>query len=601
MLCETQSPFLQLLRGRVNLEDIPFTERGSRLLVFKRDSHLYIKLAERWAQWEGQVGHYRLRAPLIDDLIFTDGDGALLPLTLVSFPHALGFETPEGFFEMTFVDEDTLLVHLPRSRVGIRFCVYAERGRTDRRGGEFKGDPLHRSTHRNVAYSTNARILANTIEPDAKDYLRVSLDLDAREGGELLLNITPRLGFNRSIPYAEETFAKAEKRWHAWFAVAPRVNERFAHQYYYAWYVLRAGLLSTRYFLTREAMAPSILHYVGVWQWDAFFHALAYRHVDAKLAEDQLRILIDHQREDGMIPDVVHDEGVITHLQEPVDADVTKPPLIAWAALKLYRTSGHRDFLAEIYEPVVRWNAWWFEKNDDTRDGIVQYNHPFSSGLDDSPLWDEGMPVESPDLNTYLVLQLDSLAEMADILGERADAQHWRAQADELVQRIIAHFWDSEAGVFWARRNEQPIRVLTPFNIYPLLTCRLPRAMNDRLIAQLLAPEKFWTRFPIPTVARGDPKYNPNQMWRGPTWVNINYLFIDGLERCGYAALARKLRERTLELLMAHDDLFEYYHPETGEPPPSAARLFGWSSAIFIDLAIRASQDGIEQAQGDSQ
>jgi glycogen debranching enzyme len=127
--------------------------------------------------------------------------------------------------------------------------------------------------------------------------------------------------------------------------------------------------------------------------------------------------------------------------------------------------------------------------------------------------------------------------------------------------------------------------------LYPLLTGRLARPMNDRLIAHLLAPEEFWARFPIATVARNDAKYNPDQMWRGPTWVNINYLFIEGLARCGYTDLARELRERTLKLLMAHDDIFEYYNPETGEPPARAARLFGWSSAIFVDLAIEASRD----------
>ena len=64
-----------------------------------------------------------------------------------------------------------------------------------------------------------------------------------------------------------------------------------------------------------------------------------------------------------MIPDAVHDEGIVTHLKNlsPVDADVTKPPLIAWAALKLYECDGDRDFLDEIYEPLVRWHHWWFD------------------------------------------------------------------------------------------------------------------------------------------------------------------------------------------------------------------------------------------------
>ena len=110
------------------------------------------------------------------------------------------------------------------------------------------------------------------------------------------------------------------------------MKPEYAPHYYFAWWLMRAGLISTRFYTTREAMTPSKVHYVGVWQWDAFFHALAYRHVDMHLAEDQLRIALDHQRADGMIPDAIHDEGVITHLSFPVEADVTKPPLLAWTA-----------------------------------------------------------------------------------------------------------------------------------------------------------------------------------------------------------------------------------------------------------------------------
>src|SRR5581483_5877158 len=154
------------------------------------------------------------------------------------------------------------------------------------------------------------------------------------------------------------------------------------------------------------------------------------------------------------------------------EAEVTKPPLVAWTALKLFEHSGNRDFLDEVYEPIVRWNRWWFEHNDDDHDGIAQYNHPNSSGLDDSPLWDLGMPVEAPDLNTYLVMQLDALARIAAILGLTSDAVEWTRQADAHARRLVEHFWDERAGVFWAQHDHQPIPVLTPFNLYPLLTGR---------------------------------------------------------------------------------------------------------------------------------
>jgi hypothetical protein len=84
--------------------------------------------------------------------------------------------------------------------------------------------------------------------------------------------------------------------------------------------------------------------------------------------------VLDHQREDGMIPDAIHDEGTVTQWKLPnsdKEVEVTKPPLLAWTALKLYQSSGNRDFLDEVYEPVQRWNRCWFEKNDD-----YEYYHP---------------------------------------------------------------------------------------------------------------------------------------------------------------------------------------------------------------------------------
>jgi glycogen debranching enzyme len=91
-------------------------------------------------------------------------------------------------------------------------------------------------------------------------------------------------------------------------------------------------------------------------------------------------------------------------------------------------------------------------------------------------------------------------------------------------------------------------------------------------------------------VALDDPNYDPLQMWRGPTWANVNYLLIEGLERCGYPDLARELRRRTLDMLLGARDIFEYYNPITGEAPPKAAAIFGWSSAVFIEMAIRETE-----------
>jgi putative isomerase len=592
-MTDITSPYLELLKNRIDLHEIPFTERGSRLLVYEENDHFYIRLAERWIKRDQFLSAYRNRSPILDQLQLTDSDGTPLKLILTTYPHRVVCQTPAGVFNITFLDTETLLVTLPPGRFGVQFQANVNQAQVFRRGGVLR---LVEEIWRNIAYTTNARILEHQVEKVNPETHRVRLLLDVQptiigSQAALLLNITPRLGFNRYIPDVFATLEAAARRWHVWFSAAPPVLEQYQKQYYFAWWVMRAGLISTRFYTTREAMTPSKMHYVGVWQWDAYFHALAYRYVDMQLAYDQLRIQLDHQTEDGMIPDAIHDEGVVTHLTFPVEADVTKPPLIAWTAWKLHQHQADIEFLNEVYGPIVRWNEWWFQKNDQDQNGLCEYQHPYSSGLDDSPLWDEGTPVESPDLNTYLYLQQEALAKIAQAIGEPEEARMWLERADAILKRMIQSTWDSDSGYFWAKRNGKIINVRTPFNLFPMITGRMPPEINQRLIAHLTDPSQFWPRFPVPSVALNDPHYNPNQMWRGPTWINVNYLLIEGLQRSGFNDLARELRSKTLELMSNRDDIYEYYHPETGENPPQAAPFFGWSSAIFIDLAIQATRE----------
>jgi glycogen debranching enzyme len=201
------------------------------------------------------------------------------------------------------------------------------------------------------------------------------------------------------------------------------------------------------------------------------------------------------------------------------------------------------------------------------------------------------MPVESPDLNTYLHVQMRSLAVMAEAMGMESEASMWRRRAAALLRRMIEDFWDEQAGLFWALKDEKPIPVLTPFNLYPLWTGELPQPIAERIVDHLTNPDEFWGDYVLPSVARNDPHYNPEAMWRGPIWANINYFFIEALQMTGRHDLARTIREKTLDLISQHSSIYEYYNAETGEPPATAANIFGWSAAIFIDLAIQASHE----------
>ena len=61
MSINSNSEYLNLLKDRINLREIPLSEGGSRLLIFQSNKHLTIPLAERWFKHEGQLAAYQKR------------------------------------------------------------------------------------------------------------------------------------------------------------------------------------------------------------------------------------------------------------------------------------------------------------------------------------------------------------------------------------------------------------------------------------------------------------------------------------------------------------------------------------------------------------
>ena len=144
-----QSSYLNMLKNRIDLIEIPFSERGSRLMVFRSGNTFSVRLAERWVKSSRQLLAYRERPALIDQWKFTDGDGNPLDLDITTYPHLVESKTGVGTFSLVFLDEETLLVGLPAGRIGMTFQVRMDKAIVDRRGGVLG---LSGEIRRNVAY-----------------------------------------------------------------------------------------------------------------------------------------------------------------------------------------------------------------------------------------------------------------------------------------------------------------------------------------------------------------------------------------------------------------------------------------------------------------
>jgi glycogen debranching enzyme len=238
--------------------------------------------------------------------------------------------------------------------------------------------------------------------------------------------------------------------------------------------------------------------------------------------------------------------------------------------------------LDEVYGSLVS-EQLVFDKND--RIITVSEHHILSHLVDDSICF-ECDPNHGLGIPLYLQMEVPADCER---IGELDDARMWKQKSEVLLKLMIEKSWDPKAGIFNATHQGKKLDVLTPFNLFPLITGRMPARISSKLIQHLQNRDEFWTAYPIPTVAANQSQYDP-RVWRGPN-LGTKYVLIEGLFKSGYADLARALRRRTLELLMARSDFYEYYHPETGDNPPNAAPIFGWSAALFIDMAIQATRE----------
>jgi len=258
------SPHLSLLRNRIDIERVPFSDRGSRLLVFRTPgrSRLLLKLAERLTELQPDIEAYLRRPPFIDDLCLVDENGEAIDFEVVTYPHALYFCTRLGDFGLVFQDKRTLALGLPSQvTAGLRFHVSPQFWEQTDRGGVFKGI-------RNLAYVSDGQPVRNRITPEEGGYT-VEFIVQAGNDCAIVLAVHERPDLSLDVLPFSVSCAVAEARWHDWFDRVPPVDEQYSLTYAYAWWIMANNLISPQGRVTYEAMTPSKINYVGLWLWDS--------------------------------------------------------------------------------------------------------------------------------------------------------------------------------------------------------------------------------------------------------------------------------------------------------------------------------------------
>jgi hypothetical protein len=202
-------------------------------------------------------------------------------------------------------------------------------------------------------------------------------------------------------------------------------------------------------------------------------------------------------------------------------------------------------------------------------------------------------------VNAILMRANEHLDAMAQNLGETLppDIRH----AMKVAPASMETLWDEEAQQYYSRNalTRKPIPVAGIGTFMPLYGQHLPRERRLALLRHLHDPLSFGATYPVPSTPLNSPWFQPQRYWQGPTWVNMNWMIADGLERNQEVVEAESLRARTLEMV-AKSGIHEYYSPL--DATKAGAATFSWTAALVIDLLKRRrleSQDSAGQDDAD--
>jgi len=442
-------------------------------------------------------------------------------------------------------------------------------------------------------------------------------------GGDGLLNFAYSFdptdvddAYAKALSALKEDIDEVYERKVGFFKGLPRPEAGFPNTllertYYKAFSVLKVNVESPVGRIPYHWTTPDRFPHRYMWLWDSAFQAQAYKYISPRLGEEAIMAVLSTQREDGFI----------SHRMGPGEKDTTRftqPPILAWATWDIYRYTRNKSFLEYCYPRLKGYILWDLRNRNYNKRGLlawmkVEEAHPISgsrggeSGMDNSPRFDGPGNDDAVDFNSFIANDLEYLAKIAEETGYTEEAELWASKRRELIRLINKYLWDDEDHFYYDLNSEgEFVKVKTAASFTTLFAGVARKEQAEELIKHLTNPEEFWTPFPVATVSRDEPTFSKD-MWRGPVWINYNYLTIEGLERYGYHDIARELAAKTLDWMAYWYEktgvIWEYYDWEGKVNPRDLPRKGGvgekgglgfgvigdynWSAAVYIILTLK--------------
>ncbi|HTO01892.1 MAG TPA: hypothetical protein VL068_14580 [Microthrixaceae bacterium] len=347
---------------------------------------------------------------------------------------------------------------------------------------------------------------------------------------------------------------------------------------------------------------PNSTTYPWLWLWDSCFHSIIWGHLgDPERALTELATALSSQDADGFVPHLAYLNGYDGHSEfwgRSGASSITQPPIYGHTVAELTRLG--IEVPEELRVKATAGLNYLLRERRRSSSGLIELVHPWESGCDHSPRWDDlmapgnvdsaldpydkdiwfhrkgellgsiarsasGAPLWNPEFPVGSVAFSAIVAfcaeELASVTHDEDLARMGRELGAELQGR-----WDSELRT-WV--DDGPTasgsgRIRTLEALLPLLVETDTSAIGE-VVAELTDPAAFGGEFGLRQVHPGESRFAAGSYWRGPTWPQLDYLLWIALKRAGNSEVASTVAERTGHGA-ERSGFAEYWDSDSGEP-----------------------------------
>ncbi|THH15032.1 hypothetical protein EW146_g5398 [Bondarzewia mesenterica] len=282
------------------------------------------------------------------------------------------------------------------------------------------------------------------------------------------------------------------------------------------------------------------------------------------------------------------------------------------------------SYLKSIYKPLKR-HYDWFRRTQ--RGQLKQYSrkarsrteayrwrgrseqHVLTSGMDDYPRGPPHAGELHLDLISWMGFFSRTMREISEFIGEEDDRRYFEAVEKAIINNIDGKLhlhWNEEEQMYCdasVNDDDESYHVCHRgyLSLFPFLLSLLPPDSTHlgAILDLLRDPEHLWSPFGLRSLSASHPEFGQGEnYWKGPIWVQMNYLVLQALHKT-YAAQNGPYQERAQEIYAelrqniiknVHKEyertgyVWEQYDANTGEGRRSHP-FTGWTSLVTMIIS----------------